>query len=246
MNERKTAPEILDELLAYLGINASRLCKELKLTSTTGIYRIKNSKSNFTPKLAEKITEKYENINYPYLVSGIGKLTNDAQEPLPDNVFINTNGNKFTEKKDGSYDVTVRHLSFNQYHSYLKSLQSDAHSYDWDEATFCVDQFGKGNYQSFKTYSTSMDGGKLYDTPSGASLLGRELGKHHWKDGFRPSESGWVILTEKNIFHKDITHFDQQKKTIICSSRNNSPEFIDFELYLDHIIQIFKVIKRTF
>ncbi len=246
MNTKKSSTEILKELLSHTNMNVSKLTSELKLKSSTSIYRIKNGESKFGEKIAEKIVARFNDINYSYLLTGVGTLTANQQEQTPDNVFINTNGNKFTEKKDGSYDVTVRYLSFNRYHSYLKSLPNDSPNFEWDETTFCVDQFGKGNYLGFKTYSTSMNGGKLYDTPSGASLLGRELGKHHWEDGFRPADSGWVILTGKNVFHKDITHYNQEKKTITCSSRNDSPEFVDFELYLDDVLQIFKVIKQTF
>ena len=246
MNKRKESAVIFKELLDHIGMSANKLSVKLGYSTNSFLYNIKNGKNNITQKIAQQITDIFEDINYTYLLTGIGTLTKNQSEPIPDNVYINTNGNKFTEKKDGSFDVTVRYLSFNRYNSYLRSLKDGSFTYDWDETTFCVDQFGKGNYLGFKTYSMSMNGGMLYDTPSGASLLGRELGKHHWEDGFRPSDSGWVILTEKNIFHKDITHFDKEKKAIICSSRNDSPEYVDFELQLDDVLQIFKVIKRTF
>ena len=241
MNTKKKGAEILEEILAHINISITKLTEELGLSTRTPFYRIKSG-GNFSKNLAKKITDRYKEINYEYLTKGIGTLVDDE----PDMVFINTNGNVFTEKKDGSFDVRVKYLPFSKYDFYLESLKNNTLQYQWDDVTFCVDQFGKGNYLGFKTNSNSMNGGMLYDTPSGASLLGRELGRHHWEDGFRSCDSGWIILTEKNIFHKDITHFNKEKKTITCSSRNDSPEYVDFELQLDDILQIFKVIKRTF
>ena len=244
MNKKKNSEEIFKELLAHTGFSANKLAKELKLPTNAFLYRIKNGKNKISAKLAGQITDLFEDVNYTYLLTGIGTLT-QQEVKTPDNVFINTNGNVFTEKKDGSFNLRVRSMSFNNYPNYLNSLKNQI-SYPWEEMNFCVDQFGKGNYQGFKTNSNSMNGGKLYDTPNTASLLGRELNKHHWLDGFRETESGWVILTDKNIFHKDITSLNIEKETIICSSRSDSPEFVDFELHLNQINQIFKIIKRTF
>ena len=246
MNKRKTSQEVFNELLEHTKMSANKLATEIGLPTNVFLYRIKNGKNNISTKLAQQISNRFKEVNYAYLVSGQGTLTNDHKEQIPDNVFINTNGNVFTEKKDGSFSMRVRYLTFNTYQSYLKSLHDSSFEYQWDEATFCVDQFGKGFYQGFKTNNNSMNGEKLYDTPNNASLLGRELGKHHWQDGFRPTDSGWIILTQNNIYHKDIINYDNKNKTITCSSRNHSPEFANFKLKIDDINQIFKVIKRTF
>jgi hypothetical protein len=65
-------------------------------------------------------------------------------------------------------------------------------------------------------------------------------------DGFNPTLYGWIILSKHNVFHKDIIGLDKENGTIICHSRNKSPEYSDFELDLNEVYQIFKVIKRTF
>lgn len=90
-----------------------------------------------------------------------------------------------------------------------------------------------------------MNGGGIDDTPDKAKVLGRELQKHHWKDGFNHTKYGWIILCKQNIFHKDITDMDAQGN-ITLHSRNPSPEYSDFQLNLNNVYQIFKVIKRIF
>lgn len=157
----------------------------------------------------------------------------------------NKNGNEFVLKDDGSYNITVEIIPFMAYSSYLETFENATIHHDFDRATFNVERFGRGNYKAFRTKGDSMNGGGIHDTPDGALVLGRELSKHHWKDGFNSSEYGWIILSTENIFHKDIIDLDK-KGNIICHSRNDSPEYSDFELNLNDIYQIFKVIKRTF
>src|SRR5690606_37251127 len=112
--------------------------------------------------------------------------------------------------------------------------------------TFNVDRIGRGNYKAFIVKGDSMNGGKINDTPDGAKVLGRELGRHHWKDGFGDTQYGYIILCKKNIFHKDITNYNNETGEITCHSRNSSPEYSDFNISLNDCYQIFKVIKRIF
>lgn len=159
--------------------------------------------------------------------------------------LTNTNGNQFYEKSPGNLYVRVPLLPFEAYASYAETLEVGKPIKDLDVEEFAVDQYGKGNYMAFKVRGDSMNDGKLYDTPNGATLLGRELGRHHWMDGFNPNALGWVILCKQNIFHKDIVDFNKETGEITCHSRNSSPEYSDFTLHLNDVYQIFKVIKQT-
>lgn len=160
--------------------------------------------------------------------------------------IINTNGNKFIELPDGTYDIEVKELPFKAYASYAETLEAGIAYEDFNTAIFNVDKVGRGHYMAFVVKGDSMNGGRIEDTPDGAKVLGRELQKPHWRDGFNPTKYGWIILCKQNIFHKDITGFDPEKGIITCHSRNTSPEYSDFELKLDECYQIFKVIKRIF
>lgn len=235
----KTSSEILQELLDHLGIKANRLSVEIGDNSNSRIYYVRNGRSKISPKLAKAITNRYKEINYMYLLTGEGELVNK-------DIMVNANGNVFVEKPDGSFNVTTRLIPFDAYSSFLETLDDANVIYEWEEVTFNVEKYGRGNYEAFRTKNDSMNGGGINDTPNRALVLGRELGRHHWMDGFNPTLYGWIILSKQNVFHKDIIGLDKEKGTIICHSRNKSPEYSDFELDLNEVYQIFKVIKRTF
>lgn len=155
-------------------------------------------------------------------------------------------GNKYVELPDGTYDVEVELIPFSAYASYVESYETGNADMDFGSVVFNVDHAGKGNYKAFIVKGDSMNGGKIDDTKDGAKVLGRELQKHHWQNGFHKTDYGWIILSTDNIFHKDIIGFDKETGTITCHSRNPSPEYSDFKLKLDDCYQIFKVIKRIF
>lgn len=172
-------------------------------------------------------------------------MIDNKQKDVSD-TLTNTNGNVFSEKEDGTFNIKVKLVPFEAYASYCEIIDDATKVYDWEEVTFNVEKYGRGNYMAFKVKGNSMNGGDINDTPSGAMVLARELGRQHWLDGFKPTLYGWIILSKTNIFHKDILNIDSKKGTITCHSRNTSPEYSDFELELNDIYQIFKVIKRTF
>ncbi len=182
------------------------------------------------------------------LSQGITK--NEYQSPpmvndiINDEEVYNSNGNKFVEKPDGSFDIEVSLIPFEAYASYLVSAEEATVHRDFERVVFNVDRYGRGHYQAFKINGNSMNGGSINDVPDGALVLGRELGRHLWKDGFRAADHGFVILCKENIFHKDIIDFNIKTGDITCHSRNKSPEYTDFQLNLNDVYQIFRIIKR--
>lgn len=176
------------------------------------------------------------------LVESRNKVVNEDGK----DVIENKNGNQFIELNDGTFDIHVKTLPFKAYASYVECIEAGVLRKEMETSVFNVDRIGKGNYMAFIVKGDSMNGGMINDTPDGAKILGRELGRQLWKDGFIKNEYGWIILAKQNIFHKDITAFDFESGVITCHSRNTSPEYTDFELSLNDVYQIFKVIKRTF
>lgn len=161
-------------------------------------------------------------------------------------IYHNTNGNKFIELKNGKFKIIVKKVPVKAFGSYLSDFQSVNYLEELEEVSFTVDHLGKGKYMCFEVEGDSMNGGNLYDSPDGAELLCRELGKQHWKDGFRDSTYGWVIVHKQTVLFKDITGFDETTGEITCHSRSGLPNHPDFKINLNDVNQILKVIKRTF
>lgn len=230
----------IDELITRLGITPYEFSKRIGNHRPDGLYKILKKESKPSPKTLNKIKANFPE-EYIWVITGEGKTVKEQSKPI-----TNTNGNKFTELPDGTYDIEVKELPFMAYASFSESLESGMAYEDFNTAMFNVDRVGKGHYMAFTVKGESMNGGKIYDTPDGAKVLGREVGKHLWKSGFHQNDYGFIILCTENIFHKDIVGFDSETGVITCHSRNSSPEYSDFELNLNDCYQIFKVIKRIF
>lgn len=235
----------LDKALGHLGLSNYKIAKDLNISkSTISNYLKGKSSPNSTimDVLADYLEEK--GISRDWLISGNEPMFLTKTDPT-EKPIINSNGNEFIELPDGTYDIIVKELPFVCYASYVETLEHGEVYEDFKTSTFNVDKVGLGHYMAFTVKGDSMNGGSINDTPDGAKVLGRELNRHHWKDGFGPTEYGWIILCQENIFHKDIIDLDK-KGNITLHSRNKSPEYSDFQVNLNEVNQIFKVIKRIF
>lgn len=234
----------LKEIASFLNVNYSNF-----------IQAKNGSKNYFTENFIDKLIEKFPGLNRDWVITGQGDMINNSDLLIKEvesfykkdtESVTNKNGNRFEENSDGSYTITVQEVPFVAYASYVETIERGLTPAEFDEVQFVVDKFAKGNYLAFKVKGDSMNGGLIDDTPDGASILARELGRQHWIDGFNETKYGWVIICEQGIFHKDIIGMDKENGTITCHSRNKSPEYSDFELELNRVKQIFKVIKREF
>jgi hypothetical protein len=200
------------------------------------------------------IIENYPNLNIEWLLTGNGNILRSSNNNStnidvlnePSEIYHNSNGNKFIELKNGKFKIIVKKVPVKAFGSYLSDFQNVEFLEDLEDVSFTVDHLGKGKYMCFEVEGDSMNGGNLYDSPDGAELLCRELGKQHWKDGFRDSTYGWVIVHKQTVLFKDIIDFDVSTGDITCHSRSGLPNHSDFKINLDDVHQILKVIKRTF
>lgn len=166
-----------------------------------------------------------------------------------DSAIIKTkSGNIFEETEDGKYLMTVDLIPVEAFASYIMGNVDEIN--DWEKITFRVEKIGRGKYFAMKIRGNSMfniDSPGYYDIKDGDVVLLRELGKHHWKDGFNPRKApyGWVIAPQASYGEpvlKDIVEFDREKGKILCRSRNKSIEYQDFWWDLDKTHSILKVI----
>ncbi|QHC84931.1 hypothetical protein AS589_09195 [Empedobacter brevis] len=159
-------------------------------------------------------------------------------------ILSNKNGNTYYIYEDNSIEIEVTFFPFSAYASYVEAYFDESFiEKEFSTTRFKVDHVGKGFYLGFKTANESMNGGGLNDTPGGAEILGREIGRHLW-DSFRHEKYGYILMTKKNIFHKDIIDYNKDTGKLLLHSRN--PEEKDFEIDINDVYRIFNVIKRSF
>ena len=225
--------------------------------STSLLYKLYKGERNLTADLVEKIqtfinepvlqqTGRAERIKKQKVEIDSPDASVENNEVLEE--YINKHGNRFT-RVDGEIIIEVPLLNHEAYARYLDDT-IEARIYESDKlVSFAVEKFDTAFHLAFKVYGDSMNDGRLTDTPDKAIVLGREVDKSLWFDGGLKIDKygyGWVILTGRNILFKDIVSFDKSKGLITCHSRNPSPEYSDFELSLNEVHQIFKVLKRIF
>lgn len=169
------------------------------------------------------------------------KLFDDSQEP---EILSNSSGNKYFVYPDGTIRIEVLKIPFSAHASYIECYNDIVVcKEDFSTINFKVDHIGRGNYLGFESVGESMWNGGGYDTPSGADMLGREVGQHLWMNGFHKTRYGFVVIAKDGIWHKDITEL-KENGTITLSSRN--PDSKPFDYPLNDVLQIFHVIKRSF
>lgn len=182
--------------------------------------------------------------NNSYIADNIGgevKLFDTNQEA---EVLTNSHGNKFYIYPDGNIRIEVIKVPFPAYASYVECYYDEVKlKEDFSTITFKVDHVGRGYYLGFETTGDSMWNNGGYDTPSGADILGREIDRHLWVDGFHKTTYGFIVVTHKGIWHKDIKEVTSDGK-IVLTSRN--PDYKPFKFPIDEVKQIFHVIKRSF
>jgi hypothetical protein len=180
----------------------------------------------------------------PSLVDEIqseAKLFDDSQEP---EILKNSNGNKYFVYPDGTIRIEVIKIPFSAHASYIECYNDEVVlKEEFSTITFKVDHIGRGNYVGFESIGESMWNGGGYDTPSGADMLGREVGRHLWCNGFHNTKYGFVIISKEGIWHKDITCL-HDNGNLTLSSRN--PTSKPFDYPINDILQVFHVIKRSF
>lgn len=233
----------LKKLIEDKGLTPYELSEKTGIAQST-LSRIINKNSKPNIKNGE-ILANYFKISKSFLING------NESDALVDSKFQieyleNNNGNKFKELENGKFIMTVPLVPAKAYATYISECCDGETIEGFNEVNFYVDQYARGNYVAFEIKGDSMDNGGLYDNPEGCITLCRELGKHHWKDGFKDSQYGWIIVHRDTILCKDITKQDLINGIITCHSRNTSPEYSDFDVKLDEVKQIFKIIKRTF
>lgn len=238
----------LEEIVKKIKVSGTTAYKiaEHTLLTEVGINKILNGTSLNPRKSTLKILEDYVT-NYVDKTPNNTKQVVVNEDPAKYSI-TNKSGNVFKELSDGSYSIQVKVVPFSAYAKYVSEYSNtDAELFgEWENITFIVDKVGRGNYLGFRVNGDSMNGGNIDDTPDKAIVLSRELGRQHWKDGFKPTKHGWIIVTKDNILFKDILGINYEKGSILCHSRNTSPEYCDFEYPMNDVKQIFKVIKRTF
>lgn len=238
------------ELADFLGISKSTLsnwytrnsidydllfskCEQNEVINLLGY----SEKTNGNLMVNEDASE-YEKINNEEV-----SYLDDINEP---EVFYNERtNNKYLVYPDGTIRIEVLKVPFSAHASYVECFDDEVKlNQEFSKITFKVDHIGRGKYLGFESKGDSMWNEGGYDTPSGSDILGRQVGRHLWLNGFHKSKYGFILITKKGIYHKDIEQKIDEDGNLLLSSRN--PLTKPFKISINDVNEIYHVIKRTF
>lgn len=246
--------EKLEIILNYVekhNISAYKIAKETKI-SEAGIGKILN-------KLSKNPQERTIDAIYDYLFSKTIDLSKSKHDqPLTEypvnemqETFKTKSGNIIDELPNGKFLLTVPLLPHKAHATYISEFHDAEYISDLTKVSFIVDRVPRGHYMAFEIINDSMNDATL-DRPAsreaildGDIVLGRELGKQHWKSKLNINGYPyWIIVHKNTIVCKEIINHDVDNGIITCHSLNGSPEFQDFDLKLDDCHQLFNIIKK--
>lgn len=238
-------PEEIRKIFKDNGISGYRLSKDLNV-SQVGADKFLNGE---TKKPYKSTLLMYEE----YIQNGFKTNKTYAEENVSGNIEINEPfsrfntkaGSNYEELQNGKYLLTVPLIPVKAHATYISEYMDEEFYSELRPVTFIVDRVGQGSYKAFEIQNDSMNDGSINSIPDGAIVLGRELGKQHWRSQLNTNGYPyWIIVHKETILCKEIIKHEVSRGVITCHSLNGSPEYRDFELRLDDCHQLFNIIKK--
>lgn len=205
-------------------------------------------------------------LNKDWLITGEGSMfeiayttkfdLNKTKESLPTNVIPslevtdyeyigkNKNGGIFFTDQNGVMRMSVPHVPYAARAEFVNPADDLEPNLDsWDREIYVVDKKVSGKYLSFDVKGDSMDNGMKECLQDGDKVLVRELERDFWVDLHINEHKYWVLVFGSSVLIKQIVSEDRETGKIICHSLNPSPEYSDFEVYLDDVRALYYVVK---
>lgn len=157
----------------------------------------------------------------------------------------NKNANYYMKLPNGQYLMTMPLAEFSVQAGFLDHYQDVEFLSDLSQHSIIVDKPYRGRYVAFRAKGDSMDDGSSDAIVQNSIVSTRELQQHLWTSKLRIKDFPyWVIYTTESRMPllKEIIKHDTTKGTITCHSKNDGPEYADFELRMDTVQALFYVV----
>lgn len=217
-------PEIISKLLEDAGLNASQFAKSVNLIPTQ-IYDLKSGKTKkISDEVADKILRVYPQYNKGWLMSGEGSTLSDNQKE-------NAGQNMANETAiDALSDYETWLLPQTAHGGSLTNIPTDGVLLQNCEKIVSPI---KGVDFAISIYGESMSP----EYPSGSRVLIKKI-KHN---AFIDWGKAYVIDTCNGVILKEVLKCERDG-FITCHSINPDPKYADFDVSLDDVYGIYRVL----
>ncbi|MFS4466332.1 helix-turn-helix domain-containing protein [Maribacter sp. 2210JD10-5] len=143
----------------------------------------------------------------------------------------------------GKYLLEVPLVVAEVFTEYILEYQSVTFMQSLPHVGFIIDQVAVSDYIAFEITNDAMDDNTIYRIPKKAIALGKSISIPNVKKRLKNTyDAHWIIVHQRGIMCRQIIAYNANQKTITCHSPNKSPEYVDFDIHMDEIEQIFEVV----
>ncbi|WP_181899478.1 helix-turn-helix domain-containing protein [Flagellimonas nanhaiensis] len=230
---------ILKQLRRKKNISQTDLAKEIGVSlRTIQLYEKKNA--NIPIKNLTKIADYFEmTIAELYLYE-----VNDFEESYIRKQPFAKHGSIFYPLQHGKYLIMTPLVLTEHYTEYIRNIDLTNKKIPF-KTGFVIDSLEEAPCMAFEVSGDSMNDQTIKAIPNKTIVLGIGLEKDQFSNtSMELLNKPYVLVCKDRIICKQISGYDDQKKSVRCHNLNKSPEYQDFDLPLDEILQVFKVLKK--
>ncbi|MBO0320914.1 helix-turn-helix domain-containing protein [Muricauda sp. CAU 1633] len=230
---------IIKQLRRKKNISQSKLGKEIGVSlRTIQLYERKNA--NIPIKNLTKIANFFDmTIAELYL-----QEFNDMGESYTKEQPFTKHGSVFYPLVNGKYLVMAPLILAEWHQKYIEGLEKQQDSVPFKSA-FIIDVLAKEPHRIFEVSGDSMNDTTIHAIPNKTFVLGLGLKKESFvKDDETLWNQSYILVCKDRIICKQLTGYSKEKAVLLCHNLNTSPEFQDFDLPLDDVLQIFKIVQK--
>ena len=154
-------------------------------------------------------------------------------------------GSIFYPLDHGKYLLMAPLVLMEQYGEYLEKLEMGISKKPRFQIGFVIDFLEDGPYVAFEVAGDAMNNKSIDSIPNKAIVLGLNLKKETLTENRGDLwNKSYVLVCKNRIVCKQLKGYDRAKNSIQCHNLNTSPEYQDFEIPMDDVVQVFKIAKR--
>ncbi|WP_136467879.1 XRE family transcriptional regulator [Flagellimonas onchidii] len=171
----------------------------------------------------------------------------EENEPYTEKKTFIRNGCTFYPLDDTKHFVRVPLILIERQEKYIESLAESRLGNSPFKTAFVIDFLDEDPHKAFEVSGDSMNDGSIDAIPNKAIVLGIKIKKESFtKENNVMVGKPYVLVCTDRIICKKIIDFDTLKKTLRCQNLNTSPEYQDFDVAMEDVLEVFRIAKKQF
>nr|WP_299343420.1 helix-turn-helix transcriptional regulator [Allomuricauda sp.] len=232
---------IIKQLRRKKNINQTQLADEIGVSlRTVQLYEKKGA--NIPIKNLSKIASFFDLTIAELYIQEV----NESEATYAHRKPFTHHGNICYALEHGKYLVKAPLHLIENHKDYVSSLGPNSKNASYLEVGFILDFLEEGRYRAFEISGDSMNDQSIEAIPNKAIVLGFQMDKKLLVQKEGVKKGSWILVLKNRIICKQVTGIDSKSSMITCHNLNPSPEFQDFELNLEDILEAYQVVKKQF